>query len=363
MQNFCIAAVGTHSDIEVVFTQLEVARPGFDARYKLVYKNKGSQMESGTINLTFDDARTDFISATPNVDAFATNSLSWNYTNLMPFESRSIEVLLNINSPMETPAVNNGDILNFVANITLAGSDEFPSDNQFNYNQTVLGSYDPNYITCLEGESVSPSEIGKYLHYIVNFENTGTYYAENIVVRLTIDTSKYDINSMQLLNTSSPSSTRITNNLVEFVFEGINLPAATGNPPVGGHGNVLFKIKTKESLEENDTVLQRAGIYFDYNFPIITNDAETTFAALSNGDFEKDQSITIYPNPTRSLINIDSKNTIKIIDLYDVQGRIIETHLIDEMNSTIDISSKAKGIYFLKITSDKGSKVEKIIKE
>ncbi|HOD09325.1 MAG TPA: leucine-rich repeat domain-containing protein [Flavobacterium sp.] len=362
-QDFCIAAVGTHSDIEVVFTQLEVARPGFDARYKVVYKNKGNQMESGTINLNFDDNRTDFVSSEPTVTTAVTNALSWDYTNLMPFESRSIELILNINSPMESPAVNNGDILNFTATITPVVSDELPSDNQFTFNQTVLGSFDPNDIMCLEGASVPPTEIGEYLHYIVNFENTGTFYAENIVVRLTIDESKYDINSMQLLNTSSPSSTRITNNLVEFVFEGINLAAAAGNPPVGGHGNVLFKIKTKTNLEENDTVLQRAGIYFDYNFPIVTNDAETTFAALSNGDIEVDQTIAIYPNPTKGNINITSQSTLKSIELFDVQGRLMETHILDEMNTTIDITNKAKGIYFLKITSDNGTKVEKIIKE
>ena len=281
----------------------------------------------------------------------------------MPFESRSIELVLNINSPMESPAVNNGDILNFTATITPVVSDELPSDNQFTFNQTVLGSFDPNDIMCLEGASVPPTEIGEYLHYIVNFENTGTFYAENIVVRLTIDESKYDINSMQLLNTSSPSSTRITNNLVEFVFEGINLAAAAGNPPVGGHGNVLFKIKTKTNLEENDTVLQRAGIYFDYNFPILTNDAETTFAALSNGDIEVDQTIAIYPNPTKGNINITSQSTLKSIELFDVQGRLMETHILDEMNTMIDITNKAKGIYFLKITSDNGTKVEKIIKE
>jgi hypothetical protein len=41
----------------------------------------------------------------------------------------------------------------------------------------------------------------------------------------------------------------------------------------------------------------------------------------------------------------------------------METHILDEMNTTIDITNKAKGIYFLKITSDNGTKVEKIIKE
>jgi Leucine-rich repeat (LRR) protein len=362
-QNFCVAAIGTHNDIEVVFAPLEPARPGFYAKYKVVYKNKGNQMHSGTVNLTFDDARTDLVNSVPAQDATGTNSLSWNYINLMPFENRSIIITLELNQPGDTPALNNGDILNFTASITPVVGDELPNDNQYTYNQTVVGSYDPNSIECLEGDTVSPIEIGNYLHYAINFENLGNFYAENIVVRSEIDESKYDISTLQVMNTSHASSTRITGNVVEFVFQGINLAAAAGTPPVGGHGDVLFKIKTKDNLAESDTVLQRAGIYFDYNFPVATNDAETTFAALSNPIFEFDNSVKIHPNPTNSIINIDSDFIIDSIELYDIQGRILETHFETTNTSRLDISSKSKGVYFLKIKTEKGSKVEKVVKE
>jgi Leucine-rich repeat (LRR) protein len=362
-QNFCIAAVGIHNDIEVVFAPLEPARPGFDAKYKVVFKNKGNQMHSGTVTLTFDDARTDLINSDPAPDTTIPNSMVWNYTNLMPFENRSIIVTLNLNNPTETPALNNGDILNFTAAITPVTGDEIPADNQYTFNQTVVGSYDPNTIECLEGELVSPTEIGNYLHYAINFENLGTFYAENIVVRSEIDPTKYDISTLQVMNTSHASYTRISGNTVEFVFQGINLAAATGTPPVGGHGDVLFKIKTNDNLVNNDRVLQNAGIYFDYNFPVVTNDAETTFAALSNPVFEQDNSVKIYPNPTNSIINIDSDFPIQTIELYDIQGRILETHFEEATSFKLDISGKSNGIYFIKIKTDKGSKVEKIVKK
>jgi hypothetical protein len=44
-----------------------------------------------------------------------------------------------------------------------------------------------------------------------------------------------------------------------------------------------------------------------------------------------------------------------------MQGRILQTMLGNQ--KVLDISDKANGIYFLKITTEKGSKVEKIIKE
>jgi hypothetical protein len=264
---------------------------------------------------------------------------------------------------METPAVNNGDFLHFTATVNPIAGDELPSDNTFPYNQIVVGSLDPNDIVCLEGDTVLPSEIGNYLHYAVNFENTGDYYAENVVVRLEIDADKFDMNSLQLLNSSNPSSTRITGNTVEFIMQNINLAAATGTPPVGGHGDVLFKIRTKDNLVINDTVLQRAGIYFDYNAPVVTNDAETTFAQLSNPIFDFDNSIKVYPNPAHSILHINSDFNIQSIELYDIQGRILSTSLENSNDTTLDIGSKQDGVYFLKINTENGSKVEKIVKE
>jgi hypothetical protein len=362
-QNFCVSPNGIHNDVEVVIIPVGVARPGFDTHYKIVYKNKGNQTLSGNITVTYNDATLDYVSASILPNNQSTGSISWNYSNLLPFENRSIDVTLNVNSPTETPAVNNGDILNYSITINPTTGDESPNDNIFQYNQTVVGSYDPNSVECLEGETVSPSLIGEYLHYAINFENLGTYQAENVVVKDIIDTSKFDVNTLQMLNTSHEVYTKLTGNDIEFIFEGINLAAASGNPPVGGHGTILFKIKSKPNLVTNDFVTKTADIYFDYNFPIATNIETTTFAALSNSIFTIDESVVVAPNPTNGIVNIESKNNIKSIELYDVQGRILQTIVENNITSKIDISTKENGIYFLKINTDYGSKAVKIMKK
>jgi len=201
------------------------------------------------------------------------------------------------------------------------------------------------------------------LHYGITFENTGNYYAENVVVKDVIDTTKYDVNSIQLLNTSHPAYTRISGNVVEFIFENINLVAASGNPPVGGHGDVLFKIKSLSNLESGDVAIKSAKIYFDYNAPIDTNMAETTYSNLNSAVFQLDNSVSIAPNPTNGIVNITSKFNIKSMELFDVQGRILETSLEQSSTSKIDLSSKQNGIYFLKVNTENGSKVEKIVKQ
>ena len=72
--------------------------------------------------------------------------------------------------------------------------------------------------------------VGKEVHYLIRFENTGTANAENIVVKDMIDTTKFDINSLIPIDGSHPFVTKISNtNKVEFIFENINLPFGDAN--------------------------------------------------------------------------------------------------------------------------------------
>ncbi|WP_293890967.1 leucine-rich repeat domain-containing protein [Flavobacterium sp.] len=361
-QNFCLTPNGSHSDVEMVIQPLTTARPGFNAVYKLVYKNKGNTTADVYLNFNFDDAILDLVSSSAVPTLTTSGHILWTILNLQPFQSGSVLVTLHLNAPTDTPPVNIGDILTFTSFIDIT-TDENWDDNAFTLHQTVVGSFDPNAIICLEGDTLPVTEIGKFLHYGITFENTGNYAAENVVVKDVIDTTKYDINSLQVLGTSYPSYIKITGNIVEFVFENINLAAASGGPPVGGHGDVLFKIKSKDDLVNGDYVSKSAKIYFDYNAPITTNDALTTFATLNNPIHEFDNSVRVYPNPAHTIINISCNFTIQSVALYDIQGRLLETDLANNNQVSFDISDKSNGVYFIKITSDKGSKVEKIVKE
>ncbi len=355
-QNFCITANGVHPDLEIILVPLNGAVAGFNSNYKIVYKNKGNQTQSGSINLTFNDAVTDLIVSNPVADNQAENSLLWNYIGLRPFEIRDINFTLNVNSPTETPPINAGDVLAFTAIINFAAGDETPEDNVSELYQVVRNAYDPNDKSCLEGNTVSPENIGKYLHYNINFENIGSAEATNIVVLDRIDTTQFEINSLQLLYASHAVDMKITGNKVEFVFENINLP-------IGGHGNVLFKIKTLPTLTIGDEVSNTANIFFDYNAPIDTNEARTAFNNLSKSDFVKDNSVTVYPNPAKNKVTVKATGTIKSVQLYDVQGRILQTIIEDKNQVTIDLSMQLTGIYFVTVTTLQGSSTQKIIKQ
>ena len=359
VQNFCIAPSGTHNDLEVAMIPLTTARPGFDNTYKIICKNKGTTIQSGSINLVFNDAVMDFVSADQTVTSQTTNNLNWNFSNLNPLQTDAITLNFNLNSPLETPAVNAGDILNFTLTATGA-TDEFPTDNSTVFHQTVVNSLDPNDKTCTEGTTIPGNLVGKFVHYVIRFENDGTANAQNIVVKDIIDTTKFDISTLVPLTASANFTTRITNtNQVEFIFQNINLPFVAGT----NGGYIAFKIKTKSTLLIGNTFTNKASIYFDYNAPIVTNTATTTIAALANPEFVFTDYFTLSPIPTKGELNITTKQDITItsISIYNTLGQVML--VTSNPSNTIDVSNLNTGSYFIKVITDKGTSSGKFMKE
>ncbi|OBW39385.1 Internalin-J precursor [Chryseobacterium sp. MOF25P] len=356
-QNFCLTANGTHNDLEVVILPITPASPGFDAKYKIVYKNKGTTTQSGTLVFNYNDNLMNFLNATLSPNSQTTGVLNWNFTNLLPFETKEITLTFNLNTPTQTPALNGGDILHYTSQIN-GTTDETPSDNIFTLNQTVVNSFDPNDKTCLEGTAITQAKVGDYVHYLIRFENTGTANAQNIVVKDEIDISKYDVSSLIALNASHNFATRITGNVVEFIFENIQLPFNNAT----NDGYVSFKIKTRSNLTLGDSFSNLAKIYFDYNHPIITNTYTTTVQnVLGTSEISNDKpELSIYPNPVKDVLNIQSKNQIVKAEIYDVNGRIlISTSL---KGNSIHVSELSKGNYIIKLFSKDKTTVHKFIK-
>ncbi|MBL0738032.1 T9SS type A sorting domain-containing protein [Flavobacterium sp. GN10] len=361
-QELCITANGMHPDLEIVLIPIEAARPGFTAKYKLVYSNKGTMTQSGLIKLIFDDRILEYSSSNPVFTVKSVDNMEWSFTNLKPFERREIIFSLVTNKPTDVPSVNNGDVLKFIASINSQNNDDIPEDNTFTLYQTVLGSLDPNDKICLEGSVITPDLIGKYVHYMIRFENTGTYAAQNIVVKDMIDLSKFDISTLIPTSSSHSFVTKISEgNKVEFIFENINLPFDDAI----NDGYIAFKIKTNPTLKVGDSFTNDANIYFDYNFPILTNKATSTFkSTLATQDFDFSRYLSLYPNPANQFLNISQNLNIEILsfEIYDVLGQIVLAVPNAKTASNIDISKLRVGNYFIRVKSDKGSSSMKFIK-
>src|SRR5690606_31731479 len=177
--DFCIAPTTTANDLAVTLVPLTAARPGFEASYMLVYENIGTTQLSGNVELDFDGALVTFVEATPMETSASGTTISWDYSNLNPFETRTIEVIFEVEQP---PIVEAGDVLPYIARVNPVSGDAAPDDNVFQLNQVAVNSFDPNDKQVLEGYQVLIENADEYLHYVVRFQNMGTASAINVRV-------------------------------------------------------------------------------------------------------------------------------------------------------------------------------------
>ncbi len=69
--------------------------------------------------------------------------------------------------------------------------------------------------------------------------------------------------------------------------------------------------------------------------------------------------VTIYPNPTSGLVKIDAASPILRTELYNLSGEHIMT--LNSKSNIIDLSSQPKGVYLVKVITQKDVYVRKVI--
>ncbi|WP_396194633.1 M12 family metallo-peptidase [Flavobacterium sp.] len=69
-----------------------------------------------------------------------------------------------------------------------------------------------------------------------------------------------------------------------------------------------------------------------------------------------------YPNPTNGMVLIKSKDAIKEISVYNVQGQLLLRQKGNELTSEVDLSSFSKGTYFFKLKINETETNFKILK-
>ena len=358
--NFPITVTQSYNDLAVNIVPLNAPRPGFTYQERIVYTNFGNQtVASGTVAFIKDALVT--ITANSQTGTTPTaNGFTYNFTNLLPFETRAFIVTMQVPN---IPTVTLGNLLTNTANIAPISGDVVPSNNFSSCSQIIIGSYDPNDKMESHGEKILHSTFtaNDYLYYTIRFENTGTASAINVRVDDLLD-SRLNENTIKMIGAShNYIMDRVDNNLT-WRFDNIQLPVSVANTNIG-KGYITFQVKPRPGFAVGDIIPNTASIYFDFNPPIITNTFQTEFVAqLGVNEFENGDFI-FYPNPVSDLVTISVKNsgTIAAITVYDILGKLI---LIEKPTTavsiqTLDLSSVSKGVYLLEVTSDNNLKVIK----
>ncbi|WCO00476.1 DUF7619 domain-containing protein [Psychroserpens ponticola] len=360
--NFPITA-SAYDDLSIsIYSCLNNPVPGFNYTNYITYTNNSSEViNSGTVNFAMDDVFT-LIETSPNDVTINTAGFSYNFSDLEPYESRTIFVKMEVAT---IPTVNLGDLITNSADIELLPGDINPTNNTSSLTQTIVGSYDPNDVTERHGPEIIHSEFttDDYLTYTIRFENTGTANAINIRVEDLLD-EQLDESTLKMVNASHQYTLERVGKDLEWNFFGIDLPPSEDDDSPIGHGYITFKIKPFPDFAIGDIIPNTAEIYFDFNPAIVTNTWTTEFVeenlSVTNFSFE---SLKIHPTPTKNTLYIKNNTLIETIKVTSILGQQIMTKEINDRTANVDLSEIDSGIYFVTLSSNGNEKTVKIIKE
>ena len=76
-----------------------------------------------------------------------------------------------------------------------------------------------------------------------------------------------------------------------------------------------------------------------------------------------DQLLYLYPNPTTGKCIIrNEQDLIKQVEVYDMYGKRLEQYFVYDYQIVIDISARASGVYFVRVTTEYGTVTNRVVK-
>ncbi|MBI2968267.1 MAG: T9SS type A sorting domain-containing protein [Bacteroidetes bacterium] len=124
---------------------------------------------------------------------------------------------------------------------------------------------------------------------------------------------------------------------------------------------------TTNTGEENDNEFTKGKNSGDNGPDNDVNDKNKTKVIKSKEEFESgDTWFTISPNPSTGIFTLSCQNEygkcqIANMEITDVLGRMVLQSAILNPQSAIDLSSHSPGLYFVKVITEDGTFVEKLV--
>ena len=298
VHDFRIVATQNVADWQMHISTSGTLTLGNNLMISLDVKNNGTITNSGTVKLFMPPGYTVVV---PGLGSIVNDTLFWPVT-LNPFQQKATQWLIRVDS---FPA---GQITTFNAFADVA-NDINPADNNSTAAVFVMPvaqifspwdaggfPHDPNN-KLVATPRVSPG-YNDWLDYTINFENTGIANATRVMIRDNIP-ARLDPYSIELMGASHPCTMLCaTDTTIEFLLTPIAL-TPTSTDSIHSHGHVWFRIKPSAPMQLNDTIRNKADIYFDTQAPIATAysmvwaDTVTNFAS----------GLQLSPNPARLFLS------------------------------------------------------------
>jgi hypothetical protein len=132
-----------------------------------------------------------------------------------------------------------------------------------------------------------------------------------------------------------------------------------------GFGNEIDRV---EYLDSNPwPVADGNGLFLKLADPNSDNNLAQNWTAISGivavNDIENERGLLLYPNPVISELTIKSDHLIERVQVFNMQGRLIQNRLCHSGISKLDMSNLQRGFYLVKVFTQNEVYNRKIVKE
>jgi len=345
-----VAPNATGCDLSINVTPNTTVTPGYPAWYQVEVCNVGSTVTSGNVNLYYDPSlRYNYASPAATSQNPTTFTTTWHITSLNPGSCQYYYVSFTADSTLIA-----GQFIFTLASVTTDGCTDINQNNNVDtVHQNVTASWDPN------NKQVSPIGRGpeglvdgnQWLTYTINFQNTGTAPAINIVIQDTL--SQYlDVSTFKMIGASLPYTMQFAGNEAIWKFNAVSLPDSSTDQQAS-HGFVMFMILPLPNLPSKTQITNQADIFFDYNAGVTTNKTLNTIDyTLSVSQLAADNvTITLQPNPFSqyTTIKVDGVDGPYELNVYDMLGRVVKNQTAAGNVFNLERGTMAAGMYMYEV--------------
>lgn len=153
---------------------------------------------------------------------------------------------------------------------------------------------------------------------------------------------------------------RLLDALCDYTFNG----STAGKNVALGNGNssqISMPGGMHNLIQSDSPSFSHPESYYTYPCNSLSNPRQTYCnITTSDNELSANTSISLYPNPTNSNLNIETEKTISKIEFFNIQGELVKT----ASTKLISIQELPNGLYFAKVVFDDHTfGVTKLIKE
>jgi hypothetical protein len=339
------------------------ANPGFQKNYWIFYYNAGYAPQNVVIRMQYDSALVFTGCSAGGVHYPSQHLIEWTFANvpvtgMQILYSQRTQAFFNVPTTLSTSSM----LHSYFEILPLSG-DIYPADNTLNSDEPVTGSHDPN------SKAVMPEGVGangnieatdSVLLYTIHFQNNGNDSAHFIIVKDTLSPYLDPLTIVPGASSHPYTFDLSENGIMTFTFNNIMLPDSTTDEP-GSNGYFNYTIRQKENNPIGTVIRNTAGIYFDYNLPVITNTTVNTIADLTTAveSFEAGDKINVYPNPFSEITTFEISsaraNESYVFVLTDILGKTVRSFKSSEKQFSFSKNNLRTGMYFYSISSEHGN--------